>query len=209
MSLLMRRFLLLISAIILSGCSPALYSDLNNLDSEQNCISKFIPEFTSQWYNTQINIAGKHMSGLLFFKMISDSSTRVVFTSETGVTFFDFDFNNSGLEVVYITPKLNKKVVIATLEEDIGMLLHHLNHSREQIQKSDDTYNYIGFRDRKEVIWYLVKKDCSELVRIEKNTKRKRKIIVNLSTQNNALPDSVYIEHQSFNFNISLNKIHK
>lgn len=205
----MKKSLQLISLLILSGCTPALYSDLQNSSPTTDCIGNFKPEFTSQWYTAQINITNKHLSGLLFFKTMDDSSKRVVFTSETGVTLFDFSFAVDHFKVIYITPKLNKKVIIATLQSDLGMILHHLNESKEQIFKKNDELIYTGYKDGKDIIWYLIRSDCSELISIEKNSKRKKKIIVNLSMKGNALPDSVYIEHQSFNFNISLNKINK
>ena len=50
------------------------------------------PKFSTTLYRTQIDVVGKHLSGLLFFKKLPDESFRVVFTNEMGLNFFDFHF---------------------------------------------------------------------------------------------------------------------
>ena len=38
------------------------------------------------------NVVGNHLSGLLLIKKMPDSSTRMVFSNEMGLGFFDFEF---------------------------------------------------------------------------------------------------------------------
>src|SRR5258706_1999072 len=101
--MIMRRFLLFpfyfqlsafrffLFALCLLSCASS-YHDLQPVQGNASCLKKFRPVFHADWYNASVDVIGKHLSGLLLFKMMPDSSTRVVFTNEVGVTFFDFEF---------------------------------------------------------------------------------------------------------------------
>src|ERR1700722_9245864 len=113
------RYLPLISlVVILSGCS-SLYKNLQKTTGGTDCLQKFRPVFTSALYSAEVDITGKHLSGLLLLKKMPDSSTRIVFSNEMGFTFFDFEFSAGGDFKVYtIIKQMNKKPVIKTLRKD-------------------------------------------------------------------------------------------
>src|SRR5579871_1111397 len=118
------RYLLFISCIVvLTGCT-SLYSNLQKTKADVACLEKFKPEFTSSLYSASIDVVGKHLSGLLIFKKMPDSSMRIVFSGETGFTFFDFEFSADGNFVVHsIIKQMNKKPVIKTLRKDFELIL--------------------------------------------------------------------------------------
>ena len=68
------------------------YKHLKHANSDVNCIKHFAPRFTTTLYSATVDVTRHHFSGILFFKVMPDSSTRVVFTNEMGVKFFDFAF---------------------------------------------------------------------------------------------------------------------
>ncbi len=121
------RSLLSISVLcVLIGCSQNPYQNLQSASANSSCLNNLRPEFTSVLYNAHINVVGKHLSGLLIFKTMPDNSTRVVFSNEMGVTFFDFQFSDSGgFKVFHCIKQLNRKAVINQLKKDIGMILMH------------------------------------------------------------------------------------
>ncbi len=80
------RYLLFINLFFLSACVSQ-YKGLQNASGDISCIQKFKPVFTSALYNTQVNVVGKHLSGLLLIKTMPDSSIRIVFSNELGFKF--------------------------------------------------------------------------------------------------------------------------
>jgi hypothetical protein len=91
-------YLLLSSLLfLLLACSPA-YKQMQVAAGDINTIKKFKPNFTVALYNTQVDVVGNHLSGLLIIKKMPDSSTRLVFSNEMGFKFFDFEFSINGDE---------------------------------------------------------------------------------------------------------------
>ncbi|MBL0342736.1 MAG: hypothetical protein IPP71_18695 [Bacteroidetes bacterium] len=132
-----------------SGCRQSQYLELQNTTAPSSCNKLFIPEFESVLYNSHINVIGKHLSGLLLFKAMPDSSTRVVFSNEMGVKFFDFEFKANDFHVIYCIKQLNKKSVINQLEKDIGLLIfHRTDTSQLQISRLNEEL-YFGFKSGK------------------------------------------------------------
>ena len=205
----MRYFLLSNFFFIVFGCGRPLYKNLQTTTANPDCLSKFKPDFSSVLYYALINVVGNHLNGLLLFKKMQDNTTRVVFTNEAGVKFFDFEYTDLGFKVVYCIKQLNKKAVINQLKKDIGLtFLNGINIPSAKIFHSEKE-NYFGFFSGKEQTYFITDSDCSRLLRIENTSKRKKKIIVNLSDYKNGMADSIYIAHQLFEFNISLKQLER
>src|SRR5690606_4645887 len=90
-----------------------------------DCVQRLKPDgITASWFDASVDVVGKHFSGLLLIREMEDRSTRLVFTNEVGVTFFDFEFLEDGrFDVKRIVDPLNKKLVIQTLRDDFSLLL--------------------------------------------------------------------------------------
>ena len=195
--------------LLIAGCSPVPYSELQKAPSQESCFSKLRPEFTSVIYTAGVNVTGHHLSGLLVFKSMDDTTTRVLFTNEVGVTFFDFEFTSNSFRVVKCIDKMNKKPVINRLRDDIGLLLQHRldrDHPEIFIENANAWYR---FSRAKEKIYYITDSECKSVQRIETLSGRKKKILVNLTGIRAGMPDSVYLAHQSFEYNITLKQIEK
>src|SRR6267154_2957609 len=106
------RFLLLSSSILLLSCASD-YRTLKAVQVDLDCVTKIAPrQIHTSWYHAGVDVAGNHISGLLLIKNMPDSTTRVVFTNEAGVTFFDFGFSSDGRFVIHtIIKKLNRKAI--------------------------------------------------------------------------------------------------
>ena len=87
----MQYFLLSNFLLIVLGCGRPLYQNLQTSTSNTNCLLKFKSDFSTVLYYTHINVVEKHLSGLLLLKKMQGGTTRVVFTNEAGVKFFDFE----------------------------------------------------------------------------------------------------------------------
>jgi hypothetical protein len=193
--------------IFLAGCSSA-YKSLSTSAGDVSCIQKFKPRFNSTLYNTQVNVVGKHLSGLLLFKSMPDSSLRIVFSSEMGVKFFDFEFGRDGLFKVHqVMKQLDKKSVINMLKSDFELILMRDKAAENVLIKTDGSYTWYGFPANKETYYYITNQGCDSLVRIENAMKRKPKVQVVMLDYNNGIPDSIGITHRNFNMDIGLKYI--
>lgn len=207
----MRYFLLsslLGLALFTNGCR-SVYKGLKPVTGDVNCIRQFSPQFNATLYSTQVDILKHHLSGLLFFKQMPDSSTRVVFANEMGFKFFDFEFDKQGnFTKHFLLAKMDKKAVVKTLKQDFALVLLHPDLHAAHVA-ADNRYRYVVVPTEKGNNYYMTDTACTQLVRIEKSSKRKPAVTVWMQHYNNGIPDTILIRHEHFKFNISLQKVEK
>lgn len=193
---------------LLSGCSSA-YKNLRESPGHAACITQFRPQFANTLYSAQVDVLKHHLSGLLFFKQMPDSSLRVVFANEMGFKFFDFEFTPGGGFVKhYMLPKMDKKAVVKTLRGDFELVLLRPSLENAKVLR-DSSYLYIAVPTEKGNNYYITDTACSRLERIEKASRRKPVVKVWLGHYVAGVPDSILISHQGFTFNISLQRVQK
>jgi hypothetical protein len=172
-------------------------------------LQKFKPAFTVALYKTQVDVVGNHLSGLLIIKKMPDSSTRMVFSNEMGFKFFDFEFAADGNFKVYsIIKQMNKKAVLKTLRKDFELvLMNQLDSSSMDIRKNEAGWMYYVFPQTKGFYYYITSSSGDQLLRMERASNKK--VVVEAVVQNyvNGMPDSIAINHQTFNFTIALKRI--
>ena len=205
--------LLLSIAAFIFFCTPATarksqYSHLRPVAGDVNCIRNFTPRFSNTLYSASVDVTTHHFSGILFFKLMPDSSTRVVFTNEMGVKFFDFAFtkNNEFIQY-YAMAKLDKKVIVKALHNDLELVILRQDLSKAALL-TDSVYNYTAIPTKKGNNYYITD-HCAKLIRVEKSSKTKPVVEVQMLNYNAGVPDSISIEHKNFKFNISLKKVEK
>lgn len=198
----------LVSAAHFSSCRSQ-YRHLQPATGDVKCVKAFKPQFSNTLYSAIIDVTKHHFSGILYFKAMPDSSTRIVFTNEIGVKFFDFAFAKDGTFTKhYILPKMDKKVVIKALRNDLRLVMVDPDMHQAKLLK-DSMYNYIAVPTEKGNDYYITTTDCTKLLRIEKASKRKSVVVAELMDYKNGVPDSIYLHHRNFKFNISLKREEK
>lgn len=203
----MRCLLLSSIVVIVFGCASS-YRDLKPVQADVTCLDKFKPRFTTNWYNASIDVVGKHLSGLLLFKTMTDSSTRVVFTNEVGITFFDFEFAADGTFFVrQVIEQLDRDAVVNLLRKDFELIMMRAVEpgNVRSLTRADQVFYAV--HGKNETDYFITDKDCGSLLRIEKASKRKKKTEVVLMGQPSHAPDSVFLKHFTFNMQIGLKKI--
>lgn len=194
--------------VLLSGCRST-YKGLQKTAGDVNCITAFRPQFANTLYSTQVDVTTHHLSGLLFFKQMPDSSMRVVFANEIGFKFFDFEFKpDGGFIKHYILPKMDKKSVVKTLRGDFELALLHPDLSKAHNAR-DSNYQYVVVPTAKGNNYYITDTACTQLVRLEKSSRRKPVVKAWLTNYKDGVPDSILIRHELFKFNISLQRVQK
>lgn len=166
------------------------------------------PFFGSALYRTEVDVIGKHLGGLLIIKMMPDSGTRLVFTSEMGLTFFDFGFSKDGQFTVYrIIHQMDKKAVIKTLRKDFELILWEHTDASHMRTLTDGRNRYYGFPQEKGINYYITDSACTRLLRAEKSSNRKPFVVAQWPGFKGGTPDSVVISHTQFSFTIALKRL--
>ncbi|MBL7703703.1 MAG: hypothetical protein JNM14_15745 [Ferruginibacter sp.] len=178
--------------------------------ADVNVLQKFRPAFTVALYNTTVDVVGNHLSGLLLIKKMPDSSTRLVFSNEMGLGFFDFEFKPDGDFKVYsVMKKLNKKSVIKTLRHDFELvLMNTIDYSKATV-KTNEGLTYFIFPQTKGFNYYITNPSGEELLRMERASNSKTIVEAVMKNYVNGIPDTIGISHKTFEFNIGLKKIER
>lgn len=204
------RYLLFSSFILLMvGCASD-YSYLKISSVDPRCVDKIKPtHLDTRWYTTSVDVYNKHISGLLLMKNMPDSSMRVVFTNEAGVTFFDFGFLADGTFKVYsIISQLDKKPVIQTLRKDFELILGlPFRTGKLECWEGNDLV-FFGVKEKKETAYFITSKDCASLRHIELGSERKRKVSVQVLGTYPA-PEGFEITHLLFDMKLKLTYLPK
>jgi len=182
---------------------------MQKIQTRENCVLKFKPEFNRVMYKTSADVRKTHISGLLLIKRMPDSSIRIVFTNEMGFPFFDFGFGvDSGFIVYQITPDMNKKYLITTLRKDFELILFKNMESTSSYTLQDSQLVYHAYPRQNGINYYITDIPCRHLLYMQRASKKKP--VVEASFPGNIYgnePDSIIIRHLNFNFTISLKKI--
>jgi hypothetical protein len=201
------RFLPLISIVFFIASCGSAYKDLTRTTGDVSCITKFKPAVTTVLYNTSVDAAGNHLSGLLIMKTMPDSSLRLVFSSETGFKFFDFEFSQRTFKVHYMINKMDKKAVIKTLRKDFQLVLMNNIVVKEGYLQKKDNDHYYTFPEGKDHYYYITNAACDTLLRMERGNKKKMVTEAVTFGYKEGIPDSIHIRHTAFEFEIALKRI--
>ena len=201
------RFLIFLNLVYLNfSCNS--YSHMQKIQTDNSCVLKFKPDFNHVIFKTSAEATGKHFSGLLLVKSMPDSSTRIQFSSETGLSFFDFGFlSGNGFNVYQIIPDLNNKALIKTLRKDFELVLFRNMDSSDGIALSDGNLLYHRFPQAKGVNYFVTDDSCRNLIKMQRASNTKPVMEARIFNDGSMVPDSISIRHLNFNFSISLKKI--
>jgi hypothetical protein len=110
----------------LSSCSPSykLPTEYQSVaTTPTTMVNSHIRVGEEYLYRATITAYGHTFSGLLATKITTDNMWRVALTTDFGNTLFDFENQSGKIKTNYITPDLNKKIIIRTLTTDFKHLL--------------------------------------------------------------------------------------
>lgn len=186
------------------------YKTLKRITIDKDCLQSIKPKpLLTSWYDASVDVVGKHISGLLLIKNMPDSSTRVVFTNEAGVKFLDFGFAmDHSFKVHYLMKQLDRKSVIQTLRKDFELILQKPFQSPPaEAYQNEKGQTLFAYPQKNETAYFITDKDCASLQGFEVGSGRKRKSSVIFYGKDMQGPDSINLQHQTFNMNITLRKL--
>lgn len=204
------RFLLYSILCLLFCCCASQYGHLVPAQSDDACATRIRPVLQTSLYTAGIDVVGNHISGLLFFKHMPDSSWRVVFTNEAGVTFLDMGLSSQGSAKVFsVVKQLNRRAVLTTLRKDFELILGLPFKSGKYSRFMAGEEVYYGVNQKKEWVYFITSKDCAYLQRLERGSSRKRVVSATVSVPGYPAPERIEITHHTFDMQIKLSRIQR
>ncbi|HTH56365.1 MAG TPA: hypothetical protein VL728_09985 [Cyclobacteriaceae bacterium] len=200
----MMRYLLFVSlAIGLEGFSPIHYV---HPALSSDCLESSVPKFSSVLFASSVDVVGHHISGLLFLKVMPDSSRRAVFSNEAGITYFDFEWKKNGeFKTYHVIKKLRKRIVLNTLRKDFELMLVPPALIKS-IEKKGADGGYSAVRKR-EKLMFKTTADCRSIVSVDVIGRKSKLVTVRFFPEGKNIPDSVSIVHFNFNMKIGLKRL--
>ncbi|MBC7844919.1 MAG: hypothetical protein H7Y10_00325 [Flavobacterium sp.] len=154
-------------------------------------------------YKANITIYGNELSGIFIAKKINDTTHRVVFTTEFGNKLLDFEISETDFKVNSIVEELNRKIMVNTLKNDFRLLLRNSYVVKKQY---DNLENNVYLTEESKILNYLfVSKSTNNLSKIVNTSKRKERINLFFTTENNIFATKIVIQHYNIKLRIELN----
>ena len=190
------KYLFFVSLLCCYACSQELRPVIVQ---DKTCFISSVPKFSTELYDASIEVSGHYISGLLFVKTMPDSSHRVVFANESGLTFFDFEWTQLGkFQVRHVIKKLDKKIVIHALRKDLELLV--IPAPFAAITQKPKQGEFVSFE---------TDLNCQSVTRaevIKDKTKLAESVFLPVGKN---IPDSVNIRHYNFNMKLILKRIER
>jgi len=154
-------------------------------------------------YKANISVYGNELTGIFIAKKINDSKHRVVFTTEFGNKLLDFEISENDFKVNSIVDELDRKILINTLVTDFRLVLRSHYTIKNQFTNNENTV-YVA-EDGKMLNYLFVSKSGNSLSKIVHASKRKEKINLFFTSENNIFASKIIIEHKTIQLKIELN----
>lgn len=207
----MRRFLLqsfLYSIIILlpGSCKTYKLTDVQPVSGTEKTVENLYFSSSEDYvYKCQMDIYDNHVSGILIVKKISDTTHRVVLTSDFGNKLIDFEISEHDFKLNYVLPDLDKKIVINFLRNDFQHLLRKEYPVNSRFENKESNI-YLSKLDKKTYYLFFNKQNglLNQIIYTKNN---KEKIDFTFAAKKHIFADSLNLQHKDFKINIKLFQI--
>ena len=204
---MIRSLVTSLAVLVLVSCKTY---EIKNLSSTKEIEATFTnPYFLDTEidyvYKAHIEVYGNDLSGILVIKKVNDSLHRVVLTTDFGNKLLDTEISKNSFRVNYILDKLDKKIILNTLEKDFRLLLT-ANHTVQEVSEMEDYIIYKSKDGKRSNYFFEDKKDGS-LTKLINASKSKEKVTFSFSPKNTTFAESILIQHHNIKLKIELNQI--
>lgn len=154
-------------------------------------------------YKANITVYGHELSGIFIAKKISETTHRVVFTTEFGNKLLDVEISETDFKVNAIVDELNRNLLLRNLKTDFRLLFKNQYVLQEQLENDAEIVYKSAIRSQSDYL-FVSKKD-GKLIKIIRASKRKEKINFSFTSENNIFAQSCTIEQHTLPIKITLN----
>ena len=207
----MRRFLLLSllyssALLLLISCKSFQLKDVKSVSNTEKTVENLYFSSKEDYvYKCQMEIYGNDISGILIIKKISETTHRVVMTSDFGNKMIDFEISENDFKLNYVLADLDKKMVINFLKNDFRELLRQKYIVSESFE--NDKFSVFQSEVDKKNYYLSFSKENSLLTKIVFTKNNKEKINFSFEAKKPTFAEMINLEHKDFKINIKLFQI--
>jgi len=207
----MRRFLIqsfLYSFILLlfASCKTYQLKNVKPISNKEKAVENLYFSSNADYvYKCQMDIYNNDVSGILIIKKISESTHRVVMTSDFGNKMIDFEISENDFKLNYVLSDLDKKMVINFLKNDFQKLLKRKFIIKESFENNDS--NIYLSENKKNTYYLFFNKETNLLKKIIYTQNNKEKIDFSFEAKKPTFAETIEIQHKDFKINIKLFQI--
>jgi hypothetical protein len=201
---------------IIAGCSFPQYKSFQKTSESVICLNDIKPWFAEDpghyLFHSEIDIKGKHFGGMMVIKYLSKGNFRVVYITEVGLKVFDIEFfANGDFTLHYCIEAINRKVIIKTLKNDIGLMLADIpvNDKIKLSQDSKQNKTLIKSKGSAGMNYYLINNSSLRAEDISVSKNLQKKVEIQYFSNKTGDLDSVRIKHYNISLNIQLSRINE
>ncbi|MBL7881141.1 MAG: hypothetical protein JNN23_14970 [Chryseobacterium gambrini] len=192
--------------ILFTSCKTYRLTDAKPISSSEKAVENLYFSSKEDYvYKCQMDIYKNHVSGILIIKKISETTHRVVLTSDFGNKLIDFEISEDDFKLNYVLPDLDKKIVINFLRNDFQQLLKQKYPVTESFE-NENSKIYLSKMDKKGYYLFF-NKENNLLKQIVYTKNNKEKIDFTFDAKKNTFADSLNLQHKDFKINIKLFQI--
>lgn len=192
--------------ILFTSCKTYTLTDVKPIPSSEKTVENLYFSSKEDYvYKCQMDIYKNHVSGILIIKKISETTHRVVLTSDFGNKLIDFEISEDDFKLNYVLPDLDKKIVINFLRNDFQQLLKQKYPVTESFE-NENSKIYLSKMNKKEYYLFFSKEN-NLLKQIVYTKNNKEKIDFTFDAKKNTFADSLNLQHKDFKINIKLFQI--
>lgn len=161
-------------------------------------------------FSATIDMRKNHYTGIMVVDPLPSGGHRVIFMTEFGLKIFDMEFISGGAyKLHYCMAALNKKTVIGTLRNDIGLIV------RDEISGSPYSFlydkqtgnNVFKVRKKRMRYYYAVNQEINKISSVLQTGSLFRKVKADFCCTGGNIPDSIRLSHYNIRLTIKLFKI--
>jgi hypothetical protein len=201
---------------LLAGCSYRQFNSFQPTSEAVISLNDVKPWFVEgpdhYLFNAAIDIYRNHFGGMMVIKYLSKESCRVVYITEVGIKVFDMEFFADGsFKLHYCLDAINRKIIIKTLKNDIGLMLANipsdnkikLSEDRKQNKTLLKSTGHFGTK------FYLLNNKSLRVEEILTRKSLQKKVEIKYFSNNRSEIDSVRIKHYNIRLRINLSRINE
>jgi hypothetical protein len=205
-----------IFAALLAGCSYPQFNSFQLTAEPIFSLSDIKPWFIygpdHYLFSADIDIYSNHFGGMMVIKYLSRESCRVVYITEVGIKVFDLEFfTNGDFKVHYCLEAINRKLIIKTLKNDIGLMLADvpsINKGKLSEDRKLDK-SLLKSKDHSRTRYYLLDNKSHRTEEILTRSCLQKKVDIKYFRNSQNDLDSVQIRHYNIRLKINLSNINE
>lgn len=196
----------------LPSCSASNYGSLVlQKEESQGDTFRCVRGITSEKavYKTDIDVFGRHFSGLMLIKRNSLNDYRIVFISQVGLSIFDYGLKNGVFTDYYSIDYIKDNgMASSVLRDDLRLILSdELSPPIGKYYSNSEKKSVYKFASGKNYNYYFMDGNACQIERIEKANDSYKITVVEYSDYSEGYPGKITLRHFNFDLRITCMKI--